>query len=158
MQGKPNVLVRLRSKIDVRGPDDCWPWLDSTRDGYGRFRLRGKKVQAHRLAYVLLVGPVPDGLLLDHTCHNTDETCNLGSECPHRRCCNPAHLEPVTHRMNTLRGHSVTARHAVKTHCPQGHPYSGENLIIYRGRRYCRVCQDAHKRQHRMRKAAGDDG
>ena len=77
----------------------CWDWLGSvgTR-GYGRIGVGGKMLQAHRFAYEQLVGPIADGLVLDHLCNN-------------KRCVNPAHLEPVTVEDNVRRGviRSMTA-------------------------------------------------
>lgn len=96
--------VRFWAKVDRRGPDECWPWqarIDPK--GYGRFNAGSESSQlAHVFAYELLIGPVPPGLELDHGCH-TSSSCNLRDECPHRRCVNPAHLEPVTHRENLRR-------------------------------------------------------
>lgn len=87
----------------------------------------------HVATYEEWVGPVASGLTIDHLCRVRD-------------CCNPEHLEPVTHRENLLRGDTVSARNVAKTHCPQGHPYSGENLILrhYPNRvgRVCRACRD----------------
>lgn len=85
------------------GPDECWPWTGyvNTKDGYGRWRRPGEKNQtvAHRVAYERGQGEVPHGLLIDHACHDP-KSCPGGGDCPHRRCCNPAHLKPVTHREN----------------------------------------------------------
>lgn len=140
--GKEREVERFWSKVERGRKRECWPWIGgSTRDGYGQFhpfRLRGK-VQAHRYAYELLVGPVPSDLTLDHLCRN-------------RACCNPAHLEPVTHRVNILRGTGASARNLRKTHCAQGHEYTEENTYIrYDGRRECRVCQRKWHRD-KMRK------
>lgn len=78
--------------LNVRKSDGCWEWTGSlSGGGYGQFRVHGKQAQVHRFAYGLLVGPVPEGLELDHLCRN-------------RRCVNPAHLEPVTRSINVARG------------------------------------------------------
>lgn len=69
----------------------CWEWVAGTSWGYGQFSLQGGNIQAHRYAYELLVGPIPEGLDIDHLC-----MC--------RRCVNPAHLEPVTRGENNVRG------------------------------------------------------
>ena len=118
---------RFWSKVDRSG--ECWVWTAKRRrDGYGHFRAGVRTVYAHRWAYEALVGQIPDGLTLDHICRN-------------RACVNPKHLEPVTHRENILRGISPPAVQARRTHCPKGHPYSGENLRIRsNGYRQCRIC------------------
>lgn len=110
----------------------CWLWMMSTRpDGYGEFYTGVVKLTrlAHRVAYMMFVGPVPEGLDLDHLCRV-------------RSCVNPAHLEPVTRRTNLLRGRGVTARNAAVTTCPAGHVYDEVNTYRYpKGSRYCRTCR-----------------
>lgn len=133
----PALWSRFFSKVDSRG-GDCWRWK-ADRDGnrYGRFKLDGRKVQAHRVAYEMLIGPIPDGLTLDHLC------CNP-------RCVQPLHLEPVTQRENTLRGDGVAAINARKTHCANDHPFDRANTYVRAdGRRNCRACQRDWKRQHK---------
>lgn len=116
-------------KVDEQA-DGCWHWIGATDDaGYGRFRSREHGTNmAHRIAYLALAGPIPDGLSLDHLCRV--------------RCCvNPDHLEPVTARENILRGYGRGANEARQTHCQHGHPLSGDNLYIKpNGRRQCRQC------------------
>ena len=76
----------------------CWMWDGwNSGNGYGKVWWEGKGEMAHRVVYELLVGPIPEGLILDHTCRN-------------RGCCNPAHVEPVTTLVNTLRGDAVLFR------------------------------------------------
>lgn len=122
----------------------CLVWLAGvTGDGYGRFRPGGRQTQttlAHRWSYEHHVGPIPKGLHLDHLCRNPP-------------CVNPDHLEPVTCRENSLRGTGFVAVNAAKTHCPAGHPYSGENLYTYGWSRACRTCR-REARQRSARKAA----
>lgn len=119
---------RFWEKVGRRSDDECWEWSAYKLQGYGRFGVGGSRanggriVYAHRWAYEALVGPIPEGLTLDHLCRN-------------RACVNPEHLEPVTPQENTRRGAIL------KTHCPQGHPYSGENLFYGTdGSRRCREC------------------
>ena len=104
---------RFRTKVDRSAGDDaCWSWLGArSQTGYGRFWVDGKTVKAHRWAYEHLVGPIPDGLTIDHLCRV-------------RSCVNPAHLEPVSNRVNVLRGDAPAARNARKTHCVRGHEFT----------------------------------
>lgn len=97
------------AQVDRRGDGECWPWTGWTQpNGYGSFggHESGKTRLAHRIAYMFLVGPIPEGLVLDHLCHTRDPECADNEACPHRRCCNPDHLEPVTRRENVRRGRS----------------------------------------------------
>lgn len=141
LRGEP-VDVRFWSKVDRTG--ECWTWTGGKyAEGYGRFWDGERDVAAHRFAYELEVGPIPDGTEIDHTCHN-DTGCLLSTRCPHRACVNPAHLEAVTHAVNSRRGYA--GHHlASRTHCPQGHPYAGDNLAHDAdGSRRCRTCSN-HK-------------
>ena len=71
---------RIEASIDMEPMSGCWLWnRDLTQNGYGDLRLRGKHIRAHRAAYSVYVGPIPDGLLV---CHRCDV----------KPCCNPAHL------------------------------------------------------------------
>jgi len=121
-----NTPEKFWRRVDRRGPDECWPWTGGKSKGYGVTHMNSKPRGAHRVAYELTYGPIPDETL-DHLCHTRDESCGGGPSCPHRACCNPAHLEPVSRRENSLRGRGdrVSAKLALeRTHCPQGHPYS----------------------------------
>jgi hypothetical protein len=115
----------------------CWVWqLRVDRDGYGRTDGR----LAHRVSYETHRGPIPEGLTIDHLCRI-------------RACVNPGHLEAVTMAENVRRGESFAALNARKTHCPQGHPLSGPNLMVERnGARRCRAC-----RAERLNRAQGRD-
>ena len=128
------MTSRFWSKVACRG--GCWEWTASLRRGYGRFSIGYRTFPAHRVAYEMLVGPIPDGLTLDHLCRN-------------KACVNPDHLEPVTGVENTQRGPSGEFNLA-KTHCPQGHPYDAENTYYQpNGGRRCRVCKTVNLRRWR---------
>jgi len=123
--------TRLWSRIE-KGPG-CWLWTGPvTSGGYGQIGLggRGGQVESvHRVAYTLSVGPIPDGLHIDHLCRN-------------RRCCNPAHLEAVTLAENVRRGDNPKVRSARQTHCVHGHEYTPENTAYTpQGWRTCRTCR-----------------
>lgn len=127
--------------------EGCWPWTGHTGsdNGYGIWHTRedGKRKvwRAHIYSYISLVGPVPDGLTLDHLCHAVDTSCEGGPTCPHRRCVNPEHMEPVPRGVNVLRGVGPAAMNARKTHCPNDHEYTPENTRINKyGYRSCRSC------------------
>lgn len=119
-------LMRTRIRVNDNW---CWIWTGAKTGGYGRITVARKQYVTHRYIYELLVGPIPEGLQIDHLCRTPP-------------CVNPAHLEPVTALENTRRSHGPGRR----THCPNGHPYAGDNLIRYAGRRYCRACRDARNR------------
>ena len=126
--------------LKVEKTDGCWLWrgcLSSNR--YGRAYVGPKRCgyPAHRVAYELVRGPIPDGLPLDHLCRTP-------------RCVNPDHLEPVTHRENMLRGVSPMALKAHQTHCKHGHELTEENTIRRPSRpvsRECRACFNARQRE-----------
>lgn len=106
---------RLEGKWEISTTDffegtPCWIWKGAPdAQGYGKFKPQGAKaVYAHRAVYTELVGPIKPGFVLDHRCQNPI-------------CVHPLHLEPVTQRINVLRGKAPTALNARKTHCPQGH-------------------------------------
>ena len=154
------VVARFWAKVDRRSDDECWRWMASKQDGYGRLKdAIGVVVRAHRFAYELLVGAVPEGMQVDHRCHNEAAArgeCDGGSSCPHRACVNPAHLEPVTHLENQRRSAvNPTTINAAKTRCPSGHGYTRENTYVYpSGGRGCRECHRQKGRGWRQRRAA----
>lgn len=128
------------ARTDKQGADDCWEWTGARYlKGYGYFLIQGKQQRAHRFSYELHAGPIPGGLVIDHLCRN-------------KRCVNPAHLEVVTNKENVLRGTSFAAQNSQKTHCPKGHPYSGDNLMLpARGGRLCRTCKNQNRVENRRR-------
>lgn len=115
----------------VVAENGCHIWQGAMNgSGYGVVGVEGRNRYVHRLRYEREVGPIPEGMHLDHFV------------CDNPSCCNPAHVRPVTPRENLLRGNTVNAAHAAKTHCPQGHPYAGDNLRVTprTGGRQCRAC------------------
>lgn len=155
-----SVSRGIRARIAVMTPaerfwprvektDSCWIWTGAgygCSRGYGRFQAclgSQKLVQAHRFAYELIRGRIPDGLQIDHLCRN-------------RFCVNPDHLEAVTARVNVHRSANPCALNAVKTHCPRGHAYQTFGRLDPRGgKRYCRECQRLVMRQRRAAEVAG---
>lgn len=140
-----NIPQERRILSRFRRGDGCWEWdhISPGTGGYGVVRYNGRQMVAHRAVYEILVGPIPEGLTLDHLCRN-------------RACVRPDHLEPVSMRENVLRGKAVTAEHAVKTHCPAGHLYDEANTYmgsLQGGRFRCRKCRACHRERERLRKA-----
>lgn len=122
----------------------CWLWRGARKsEGYGVYSVtHGHMTYAHRYAYEELVGPIPTGLVIDHLCRNPS-------------CVKPAHLEPVTQQVNTLRGISPAAINATKTECKSGHPFDSSNTYIKPdGARGCRQCRREATRRWLERKAA----
>lgn len=128
---------RFWSKVDRRGPEECWPWkYGKDASGYGMIRVDGRTLKAHRF-----VAGNPVGGVVRHTCDNPP-------------CCNPAHLLIGTQQEN-VRDRDVRGRNGYRKrdHCPHGHPYSGANLVVDRnGRRSCRECRRAIWRAYYRRR------
>lgn len=140
--GSPVLPERIWSHL-VQTRSGCWQWTGVlTKEGYARLRCidqdgASRKRLLHSIAYEAFLGTMPAGLISDHICHTNDPNCNLGAKCPHRACCRPDHLEPVTDAENKRRRHPFRT-----TLCPAGHPYLGDNLIIdTRGYELCRTCR-----------------
>lgn len=147
MGRQPKPLIHRLDERIATGPG-CWLWTGAiNRHGYGQFLLSdGKRRAAHRVVYEVMVGPIPEGLQLDHLCRN-------------RACVNADHLEPVTSRENTMRGDSPklqALRWLLKTHCPQGHEYDEANTYRYRNHytgRPARACRACHRERQARRVA-----
>ena len=128
----------LWNKVTREG--DCWVWQGSrSNNGYGSIFHNGRDgYMPHRLSYELLVGPIPQGLVIDHLCKN-------------KHCVNPKHLEPVTPRVNILRGNGLAAQNSRKTICVRGHEFSDNNTRIRKdGARICIVCERERMREARL--------
>lgn len=128
-------LQRFYSKIKINEKTNCWEWIGTIlNNGYPQFILKYskgiyKKLLPYRISYLLYKGDLKEELELDHLCRNPI-------------CVNPEHLEQVTHGKNVNRGIGWGGINSRKTHCPQGHPYSGENLLIEKNnRRRCKICK-----------------
>lgn len=158
--GDARLRPKFWAKVAPNSETGCWVWTASLRrSGYGRYGNKANQRAAHRVSYEAMVGPIPDGMQIDHLCRVPN-------------CVNPAHLEPVTHLENVRR--AIAARtspeevartlalqeslalaasgagaNSLKTHCPKGHEYTGDNLYVRPGRcRECNTCRRDIARQH----------
>lgn len=127
---------RFWEKVEAQHPLSCWWWTSAASPlGYGAFlNADGRTVRAHRYAYEFLIGPIPEGLHLDHLCRNPP-------------CVNPDHLEPVTPEENNRRGYGIHSLNRRKTHCLRGHSLAEHALFHKNGDRYCGACKREKRRQ-----------
>lgn len=129
---------RLLSEV-ITTSDDCWEVQRMRNNaGYSRVQIGGgggSYVQGHRLSYERNVGPIPDGMVVDHVCRN-------------RTCINPDHLQLLTMPQNSGRN-----AWSLKTHCPQGHPYDEQNTYWYPGEGRHRQCRACGREKSRLRRA-----
>ena len=145
----PCALCRFFDKVDKAGPTPvdrpdlgpCWIWTGATTArGYGRFQPGPERGvwYVHRLIYDWAVGPIPDGHEIDHVCRR-------------KSCCNPMHLEAVTHAENVARWAVSAEPPELAEACTAGHAYTPENTMTIRvkGRpsRACRTCHRARQRR-----------
>lgn len=142
---------RLFTRLIIDPDTGCLLWTGGrNHKGYGYIGVNGRHARVHRLMYELFVGPIPDGMQLDHLCRV-------------RHCASPSHLEAVTCRENVLRGDSGFSkggkgRNSGKTHCDSGHEFTEANTYINpgSGSRTCRICRRRwdHDRRERNRRLA----
>jgi hypothetical protein len=153
--GTAALAARIKERVSVQDggyETPCWI-SDRAHNGTGYTKIcvvdatgRKRTVYTHRAAYEVFVGPIAEGLTIDHLCRN-------------RACCNPAHLEPTTMRENTLRGESQASIHARQTHCLRGHEFTPSNTYRMRGahgvQRLCRTCRlEQQRASYRRRRAS----
>jgi hypothetical protein len=145
--------MKFRNETQLRGHilrmkivscDGCWVWLGSVNDGgYGRIGIKGSSNTklAHRVSFELFIGPIRPRMTIDHLCRV-------------HGCVNPAHMEVVTQKVNVLRGVSLNADNARKTHCVRGHPFDASNTYFYPNStsRACRICHYNYLKQWRQRR------
>lgn len=137
---------KLREEVIAKAQalqDSCWLWAELLTDiGYGRFWRKmddgWKLFLAHRVMYEEHKGSIPEGYQIDHLCRV-------------RHCINPDHLEAITRKANILRGVSPPALNLKKTHCPSGHEYTEDNILMTKKGRQCRECGRARARYYKAK-------
>lgn len=135
------VQERLTAYIRAL-PNGCWEWTGLiSKAGYGVMGVDQEMLYAHRLVHELARGPIPDGLDLDHTCHDP-ALCTGGSTCQHRRCVNPYHTEPTTRGINVGRTRS-SRFFVIHTVCAVGHPLTPDNVYRRGVSVMCKICTKA---------------
>lgn len=132
-------MERYADSIVFEPMSGCWPWIGATyNNGYGRMRQLGKELKAHRVIYKEIKGELDDSMALDHLCRN-------------RACVNPDHLQPVSHRLNCVRGNGPSGLNARKTQCKYGHQLDPVDLDSPTSkRRICVECNLMRNAKYRL--------
>lgn len=143
---------RFAARVTIGSPEQCWLWQGPTipHTGYGAFWPYGRaggKQYAHRYAYERWVGPIPEGMQLDHLCHTADVDCDWRVDCPHRRCVNPAHLEPVTRSTQMRRRFHWLQHEDGSWECARGHLIDEDHGLTKKGA--CKKCFVVWRREWR---------
>ena len=148
----PVDRVMDRVEVDYFG---CWLYTGPLdRDGYGMTSVPSSTAKrgwgtrrVHRVLYDYFREIVPDDMTLDHACRV-------------RSCVNPDHLQICTSGENVMRGNSLQAQYAARTHCKNGHVFDGDNLFKRASGqgRGCRACQKAGEKRYRVKKEATNNG
>lgn len=140
LYGDERIPWRIWEKIYPEPNTGCWLWGASLAGGgYGQVHYQRRTRRAHQLVFEVLVNPVPVGFDLDHLCRV-------------RWCVNPEHLEPVTRRVNLLRGvNLIWMTRANQTHCKNNHLLSANNVTYYKNARYCRACHLEASRRYKIK-------
>jgi hypothetical protein len=135
-------MKRFWDKVKIAGPKDCWEWTAAKdKNGYGFFRFDDKQQKAHRVAWQLEIGPIPDEMHICHVCDNPP-------------CVNPNHLFLGTPKDN-MQDKLAKGRHRWRneTHCKYGHEFNAENTTIECGRvRRCKVCRRIREQRYYARR------
>lgn len=133
------IQRRFEQKYIPEPNSGCWLWLGAvtTKVAYGKFLVYGKLKLAHRVSWNIYRGQIPDGYEIDHRV------------CRNKLCVNPDHMVPCTSAEHLSQPDSGGQINSAKTHCPHGHPYSGDNLYIPKktrwNRRTCIACREAYQ-------------
>jgi hypothetical protein len=148
---------QLKKIIDRIEPQEsgCW-WYPAVPDnkGYAITRIgwpvtKGSRI--HRLSWIFYKGDIPEGMVIDHMCHDPKE-CEGGNTCIHRRCVNPDHLQLVSSADNSKKTVRILK---YKTHCKRGHNLE-DNIMEYntkKGKRQaCKLCSRESQKSYLRRK------
>lgn len=154
MSETATIAQALARHLAEPGPGGCRVWSGNIRSGYGRVSVKGNLLYVHRAVWMVERGPVPSGLTVDHECHNADPTCPGGVTCQHRACGEISHLSLKTAVENS-RAASLIERTGK---CGVGHPVSGINVYIVRGKPICRTCHLARQRKYDNIKKVAQQG